>query len=145
MVCLEQLYQRFKKNQPKSCPIFDLMNKYNPIIQQNASWIITTIVNDATGHPIDLTNWTGESSIKAHYNDTTILLHPTITITNPTYGELTISLTDVQTATLRPTPPQPCKHPLPVWDVLIANADRSIVYRILEGFITVLPGVTQWV
>lgn len=120
-----------------------MTNKYSPIIQQNASWIITLTLKDSGGTPLNLTNWTGKSSIKTAY-DGTVLATPTVTITTPLQGAVTIQLTAAQTALLTPTPTQPNKTPAPVWDVLLSNSDNSIVYRVLEGPVVVLPGVTKW-
>jgi hypothetical protein len=73
------------------------MTKYNPIIQQNASWLITLTLKNAAGVAMDLEHWTGQSQIKSVYSGT-VLASPTVAITSPTEGVVTVSLTAVQTA-----------------------------------------------
>jgi len=59
----------------------------------------------------------------------------TAQISSPADGEITISLSDAQTANLKPG-----RY---VYDVeLVANAD-STVERLIEGIVTVYPEVTK--
>jgi hypothetical protein len=125
---------------------------YNPIIQQNATWEITlTILTPSLdggitpGPPFNLTDYTGQSQIKASYSDSTVLASPTVTIVDAVNGVLKISVSLTQAAALSVTskavPPKPA---LPVWDAVIANSDQSKVFKICKGEITVEPGVTHW-
>jgi hypothetical protein len=118
---------------------------YNPVVYKNSTWSIDITLMQSDGTPYILTGFTGQSQIRASYDAVTALASPTVTIVNPTAGTIRISMTVVQTAALdvtsTATPPRPA---LPVWDALLANTDRSIVFPIVSGSVTVKPGVTQW-
>jgi len=120
------------------------MRKYNAEIQQNASWILNIQVTDSGGTPMNLTNYTGKSQIKPAYGSSIVLASPTVTITVPLEGRIKIELTATQTALLEPTPTTCKANELPVWDVLISNQDNTYTPRILEGTVTITPGVTVW-
>ena len=119
---------------------------YSPVVQQNATWEIQITITRPDNTPFDLTTFTGQSQIKASYDaGAAVLASPVVTIVDPVNGKLKIFLSIAQTAALQATsiktPPNP---PLPVWDVLIANTDKSQAYSILSGNVTVKPGVTHW-
>jgi uncharacterized protein involved in outer membrane biogenesis len=125
---------------------------YSPVVQQNATWEIQITITrpqpdpSLPALPFDLTTFTGQSQIKASYDaGAAVLASPVVTIVDPVNGKLKIFLSIAQTAALQATsiktPPNP---PLPVWDVLIANTDKSQAYSILSGNVTVKPGVTHW-
>jgi hypothetical protein len=117
---------------------------YNPVIQQNATWQISVTILNADSTPFDLTGYTGESQIRPSYGSNTVLATPTVTITTPTSGQLTIGLTNTQTGALTPTSTISNGCNLPVWDVLISNTGNTEVINILKGQVTILPGVTKW-
>jgi hypothetical protein len=114
---------------------------YNPTIKQYSSWEITLSIKTPQNTPFILTDYTGESQIRASYSTETILASPTVTITDANNGIIKIHLSDTQTAALVPTDP---KLPLPVWDVLLSNTARTNTFIVAEGRVTVLPGVTRW-
>jgi hypothetical protein len=118
---------------------------YNPIVRQNATWEILVEVTNQDGTPFDLTDFTGQSQIKSAYTNGTVLSSPTVIVDDAEGGALRVHMTMGQTAALSATstrtPPRP---PLPVWDVLISNADNSQVYLVVSGDVTVKPGSTQW-
>ena len=119
---------------------------YSPVVEQNATWEIQITITRPDNTPFDLTTFTGQSQIKASYDaGAAVLASPVVTIVDPVNGKLKIFLSIAQTAALQATsiktPPNP---PLPVWDVLIANTDKSQAYSILSGNVTVKPGVTHW-
>jgi len=124
---------------------------YNPIIQQNATWEITlTIKNPSVdggitpGTAFDLTNYTGQCQIKSAV-DGSILCTPTVTITNAIGGILKVSTSITQNSALSVTSKaNPPKPPHPEYDVLIANADLSRVFKLLKGDVIVESGVTHW-
>src|ERR1039457_250047 len=100
---------------------------YSPVVQQNATWEIQITITRPDNTPLDLTTFTGQSQIKASYDaGAAVLASPVVTIVDPVNGKLKIFLSIAQTAALQATsiktPPNP---PLPVWDVLIANTDKS--------------------
>lgn len=116
------------------------MNRYNATIQQNASWVLNVTITDSGGTAKNLTGYTGKSQIKSAYGASAVLAEPTVTITDAANGKLEIKLTAAQTAALAVTVP----GKLPVWDVLISNTENTLTFRILEGNVTVTPGVTVW-
>jgi len=94
---------------------------------------------------MNLLNYTGQSSIRATYDSTVALATPVVTITDAPNGVLKVKLDLVQSALLEVTPsPVTPKVKLPVWDILIGNADHSTVLVVLSGDVTVKPGVTHW-
>ena len=93
---------------------------------------------DINGNPKNLSNYSAAAQMKRNYNsdsaDTTTF---SAAITNPLRGELTLTLTNTQTAAL--------KVGSYVYDVEISYQDSSsntIIERILEGKIRVNPNVT---
>ena len=97
------------------------------------------------GSPFDLTNYTGQCQIKSAV-DGTVLTSPTVTIVDATTGQLRISTSITQNASLPVTSTtNPPKPPLPVYDALIGNADTPPrIIKILKGSVTVEGGVTHW-
>jgi hypothetical protein len=120
------------------------MASYSPTIQNNATWEATITITQADGTPFNLLDYTGESQIKTA-DGATVLATPVITIIDAAAGQLKIFIPLEQTALLKPTstalPPKP---PLPTWDVLIGNSDKSKVYKIIKGDVIVEAGVTHW-
>ena len=96
------------------------------------------------GSPFDLTGYTGQCQIKSAV-DGTVLTSPTVTIVDATTGQLRISTSTTQNASLPVTSTtNPPKPPLPVYDALIGNTDHTRVIKILKGSVTVESGVTHW-
>ena len=118
---------------------------YNPVIQQNTTWEVNVTITNSDNTPFDLTSFTGQGQIKALPTDLIALAQLTVTVTSALAGKLKIHLPMTQAALLPVTsiavPPKP---PLPVYDVLIGNTDKSQVFSILSGSITVKAGVTHW-
>ena len=94
---------------------------------------------DASGNPKNLTNYSAAAKMKRNYNSTdsdTLSFSAAINVPE-TDGILTLSLTNVQTDTL--------KVGNYVYDAEISFVDSngsSVVERILEGKIRVSPSVT---
>ena len=122
---------------------------YNPIIRQYSTWEITVTLNTPQNTPFDLSDYTGESQIREAntcQGITNVLATPVVTIYDAPNGVLKISLTKTETGLLKPTSiTVPPKHPYPVWDVLLTKNDLSETFAILEGYVIVKAGVTQWV
>jgi hypothetical protein len=117
---------------------------YNPTIYQYSSWEIILNLTTPQNTPFILTDYTGESQIRPFFGSKTVLASPTVIITNPTSGEITVHLTKEQTAALLPTTGTNGVNNLPVWDVLLSKTNGYDAFIVIQGQVTVLPGVTQW-
>lgn len=105
----------------------------NLAVDQGSNTTVTITVTDDTGSARNLTGYTGRGQLKRSYYSTTNTAF-TITISNPTEGEVILSLTADQTANL--------KYGRYVYDVeLVSNTYN--VERIIEGIVTVYPEVTK--
>jgi hypothetical protein len=118
---------------------------YNAVVQQNATWEVTLTMTNPDGSPFILTDFTGQSQVKTTYDSVSVLTSPVVTIVSALEGKLKVHMSLVQTALLPITSTsQPPKPPLPVYDVVIGNTDKSRVFVVLSGNMTVKPGVTEW-
>ena len=102
------------------------------IINQKSSFEVTFTVKD-NGNTLDLTNYTAIAKYKQSYqtpDNQAIAMYSAIT--NPTGGQVTISLSAAQTTLLQPT-----KY---VYDVAIVDG-TGFKTRIVEGSMRVSPGV----
>lgn len=106
----------------------------NLAIDQGTTYEVTIIVNDNSGTARDLSGYTARSQMRRSYytNSNTEF---TVTIDNPTGGEVDLSLTSTQTANL--------KAGRYVYDVELVNSNTTAVERIVEGIVTVYPEATR--
>ncbi len=105
----------------------------NLAIDQGSNTTVTISVTDETGSARNLVGYSGRGQLKRSYFSTSGISF-TVTIPNPSEGEVILSLTADQTANL--------KYGRYVYDVeLVSNAFN--VERIVEGIITVYPEVTK--
>lgn len=102
-------------------------------IEQGASFSTTVTVNDATGAPTNLTNYTAAAQLRKSYYSTTAN-NFTVTVSNAVNGELTMILTAANTANLNPG--------RMVYDLLITSP-TNVKTRVVEGIATILPSVTR--
>lgn len=123
------------------------MSTYNFTINQGDDWSIKLVIKDSNGLAIDLTGYTFQGQMREKYDASTIIASFTATlanqITNP--GEVTLSLTNVQTSAI-PTLPATAKDKRPLTEYIydVEQTDVSLKKtRILEGFIKVSPEVTR--
>ena len=104
---------------------------YNITLQRRADYSVLLQFKDSSDAVIDLTGYTAYAQVW-NENRTTKYADFSIAYTNRTNGQITISLTDTQTATfideLR-------------YDVLLEDGDGNREYY-LEGVITVSQGYT---
>jgi hypothetical protein len=117
---------------------------YNPTIKNNETWTLLITISQPSGDPFDLTTYTGKSQIRSH-DGLTVLGTPVVTVVAPTLGQLKVFLSLAQAAILKPTSTT-ClaKNPLPIWDVIIGNADASNVFEVVSGDVSIKAGVTTW-
>ena len=105
----------------------------NLAIDQGSNTTITITVTDDTGSARNLTGFSGRGQLKRSYFATSNVAF-TVTIPNPSEGEVVLSLNADQTSNL--------KYGRYVYDVeLVSNTFN--VERIIEGIVTVYPEVTK--
>lgn len=103
-------------------------------IEAGATFSTEITVNDASGLPKDLTDYTVRSQMRKSYYSTTAIDF-VMTVTTPLDGLVTMELNAEATANIRAG-----RY---VYDVEIEEDNSSEVTRIFEGIITVLPNVTR--
>lgn len=106
-------------------------------IDQGTTYSLSITVSGANANPLDLTGYTLRAQMRKSYGATSYTAFTVTAAADPTTGELTISLTAVQTSAL--------KAGRYVYDIEIVSpvVDGSEVTRVLEGIITVTPEVTR--
>ena len=106
----------------------------NLFIDQDADFTTTVTVNDSTGTALDLTNYTALAMIRKSYQSSTATTFTSAFVSPRTTGQITISLTDTQTAAL--------EQGRYVYDLVITDASGSKT-RVVEGIATVTPSVSR--
>ena len=103
----------------------------NIVIDQGASYTNTITLNNDDGTLKDLTDYTVTAHIRRSYNTNTYTAFTCVK--NDLIGDITFSLTPVETNAL--------KSGRYVYDLEIASSAETL--RVIEGIITVTPGVTR--
>ena len=106
----------------------------NIFIDQGADFSTTVTVSDANGDALDLSNYTALAQIRKTYESTTATTFTSTFADDRTTGQITISLTDVQTTAL--------DFGRYVYDLLITDGDGDKT-RVVEGIVTVNPSVSR--
>lgn len=105
----------------------------NLIIDQGADFNVTITYNNDDGTAKDLTGYTVRSQMRrSYYSSSNVAFVGTVT--NAVLGELDLSLTSNVTNSLKPG-----RY---VYDVEVVDPANKVT-RIVEGIVTVLPGVTR--
>lgn len=105
-------------------------------IEQGASFSTTVNVEDAYYNPVNLTGYSASSQMrKSYYSGTAYRI--TATVTGNSNGEITMSMTSANTASLTPG-----RY---VYDLIIDDnvVGSNTITRVVEGIVTVLPSVTR--
>jgi hypothetical protein len=103
------------------------------VIEQGATFNTTINVEDTAGAAINLFGYTANSMMrKSYYSSSATTI--TSTVTGTANGEVTLSVSATNTAALTPG-----RY---VYDVIITSP-TSVVTRVVEGIVTVLPSVTR--
>jgi len=103
------------------------------VIEQGATFNTTINVEDTAGAAINLYGYTANSMMrKSYYSSCATTI--TSTVTGTANGEVTLSVSATNTAGLTPG-----RY---VYDVIITSP-TSVVTRVVEGIVTVLPSVTR--
>ena len=106
----------------------------NLFIDQDADFTTTVTVNDSTGSALDLTNYTALAMIRKTYLSSTATTFTSSFVSPRTTGQITISLTDTQTAAL--------ESGRYVYDLVITDSSGNKT-RVVEGTATVNPSVSR--
>lgn len=101
------------------------------MIDQGTTFSTTIILNDSTGHPIDLTSYTLESQMRKSYTSKNAY---SFAVNGNFNGVLTLELTANASAQI------PAGRY--VYDILVTSNTGSAT-RILEGQVTVNPSVSR--
>lgn len=109
-----------------------MATKAHLVIDQGATFSTDIDLTDVNGDPINLTGYTANSVVKKWYTSSTSV--PFITSINALAGVLTLSMNANTTASL-----EPGRY---VYDVDVTESGTNAVSRVLEGYVTVTPGVT---
>ena len=72
----------------------------NLFIDQDADFTTTVTINDSNGSALDLTSYTALAMIRKTYQSTSATTFTSTFASDRTTGQITISLTDTQTAAL---------------------------------------------
>tara|TARA_B100001939_G_scaffold2589_1_gene2452 strand:+ start:710 stop:1042 length:333 start_codon:yes stop_codon:yes gene_type:complete len=105
----------------------------NIFIDQGADFTTTVTVTDSNGDAVSLAGYSAAAQIRKSYSSSTSTDFTT-SISNASGGEITITLSDTQTAAL-----EAGRY---LYDVLItaSGGDKT---RVVEGQVTVNPSVTR--
>jgi len=103
------------------------------VIEQGATFNTTINVEDTAGAAINLFGYTANSMMRKSYYSTSATTI-TSTVTGTANGEVTLTVSATNTAALTPG-----RY---VYDVIITSP-TSVVTRVVEGIVTVLPSVTR--
>jgi len=106
----------------------------NLFIDQDADFTTTVTVNDSTGTALDLTNFTALAMLRKSYQSSSATTFTSAFVSPRTTGQITISLTDTQTAAL--------ESGRYVYDLVITDASSNKT-RVVEGIATVNPSVSR--
>ena len=106
----------------------------NLFIDQDADFTTTVTINDSVGSALDLTNYTALAMIRKTYASSTSTTFTSTFASDRTTGQITISLTDTQTAAL--------ESGRYVYDLIITDSSGTKT-RVVEGIATVNPSVSR--
>lgn len=101
-------------------------------VEQGATFSTEITLKDVYSQPINLSQYTVNSQMRKSYYSTTAITF-TSTVVDAGQGTLKISLPASQTSNVTPG-----RY---VYDVTITTG--SVVTRVIEGIVTVLPSVTR--
>lgn len=105
--------------------------KTNITVDQGANFAYNVYLVDTDGNPFNLTGYSANSQIRKTYTSTTF--NTINTTVNATAGSITLTMNSVITSNLSST-----RY---VYDLELYSS--NVTSRIVEGFVTVNPGVTR--
>jgi hypothetical protein len=95
---------------------------------------IVNITDDMTNAYVNVYGYLVTSQLRRSYYSANASANLVCTITNASNGEITLSMTAANTANMKPG-----RY---LFDIKTVNS-QNVTSRILEGIITVVPGVTR--
>lgn len=115
-------------------------------ILKGADWKVEVSLADridSVDYPVDLTDFVGYCHIREDANAEIAVARPTVDIFDPEQGSLSISLTEVETASIptRGNTYKECSRYQ--YDVVIINPITDESFRILHGYVDVSPQITK--
>jgi hypothetical protein len=105
----------------------------NLSVDQGSDFSAEVIVEDSSGDVANLTGYTGAGQIRKTYSSSTAVSFG-VTVTNAGAGLLTLTLTNTQTNAM--------KAGRYVYDIEITKTSNGEKTRVVEGQVTINPGVT---
>ena len=108
-----------------------MATKANLVIDQGTDFSTSITLTDDDGNVIDISGYTGAGQIRKYYTSTTAI---DFTVTTDASGVVTLSLSSNTTNGI--------EHGRYVYDVELTDGS-GLVSRIMEGLVTVTPGVTR--
>jgi hypothetical protein len=106
----------------------------NLVIDQGTTFVANIRYLDSDKNPINITGFDARSQMRKSYTAANAYTL-TANVTSGTGGNVTVSMTAAETANV-----QSGRY---VYDVEVYDANTDVVYRIVEGQITVYPEVTK--
>tara|TARA_B100001079_G_scaffold112534_1_gene96799 strand:+ start:180 stop:518 length:339 start_codon:yes stop_codon:yes gene_type:complete len=106
----------------------------NLSVDQGSDFSAEVVVEDSTGNVANLTGFTGAGQIRKTYSSSTAT-NFVVVVTNAAGGLLTLSLANAVTNAM--------KSGRYVYDVEITETSSGEKTRVVEGQLTINPGVTQ--
>ena len=106
----------------------------NIFIDQDADFATTVTIEDANNSALDLTNYTAAASLRKSYKSSSSTSFTVAFVDPRTSGQITLSLTDVQTGALN--------EGRYVYDLVITDSGGEKT-RVVEGIATIKPSVTR--
>ena len=106
----------------------------NIFIDQDADFATTVTIEDANDSALDLTNYTAAASLRKSYKSSSSTSFTVAFVDPRTSGQITLSLTDVQTGALN--------EGRYVYDLVITDSGGEKT-RVVEGIATIKPSVTR--
>lgn len=103
----------------------------NLLIDKGADFEVTFFITNKDGTPLNMSGYTGNAAMKKSYSATSSIPF-TLTFVNRTTGEIALSLTDEETATL--------DRRRYVYDIVLADPN-GYKTRVIMGNAEVSPGV----
>lgn len=102
-------------------------------VEQYADFTTKINVDDLQGDALNLSGYSATSQVRKSYYSSTSFDFDVI-ITDPSKGEITLSMDSANTANMSPG-----RY---VYDLNISDSN-SVITRVVEGIVVVLPGVTR--
>ncbi len=115
---------------------------YDAYIEQGATWQLSVqcLQSLSPRTPFNLSVYTGAAVIRASAQSEEAIATPTVTISDPTNGIVTVSLTDEETAAIPAGGLTYDKVTSYTWELDLFCAADGTVIRLLQGNVSVSPG-----